>query len=95
MIVSVNGDFAEGVAKGRLPKGFPPDLFRVAQRKFALLQFARVLDDLRSPPGNGLEKLKGSRAGQWSIRINDQWRICFAWTDAGPAEVEIVDYHKG
>ena len=54
---------------------------------------AAVLDDLRSPPGNRLEELRGDRAGQHSIRINDQWRICFVWTDRGPAEVEIVDYH--
>jgi len=54
---------------------------------------AQVLDDLRLPPGNRLEALKGDRAGQHSIRINDQWRICFVWTDAGPEEVEIVDYH--
>lgn len=95
MIVSLKGSFAEGIAQGRLPKGFPPDLLRVAQRKFALLGFARALDDLRSPPGNRLEKLKGDRSGQWSIRINDQWRICFLWTEAGPADVEMVDYHKG
>jgi len=54
---------------------------------------AQVLDDLRLPPGNRLEALKGDRAGQHSIRINDPWRICFVWTDAGPEEVEIVDYH--
>ena len=48
---------------------------------------------MRSPPGNRLEALKGDRAGQWSVRINDQWRVCFVWTDAGPGEVEIVDYH--
>lgn len=52
-----------------------------------------VLDDLRVPPGNRLEPLKGDRAGQYSIRTNDQWRICLGWTDAGPEEVEIVDYH--
>ena len=54
---------------------------------------AAVLDDLRFPPGNRLEERKGDKAGQHSIRINDQWRICFAWTDRGPADVEIVDYH--
>ena len=95
MIVSVKGPFAEGIAEGRRPKGFPTDVLRSAQRKFAMLGFAKALDDLRSPPGNRLEKLKGDRADQWSIRINDQWRICFVWTEAGPAEVEIVDYHKG
>lgn len=58
-----------------------------------MLQAASVLDDLRAPPANRLEALKGDRAGQYSIRINDQWRICFVWTEQGPAEVEIVDYH--
>jgi proteic killer suppression protein len=57
------------------------------------LNAARRLDDLRSPPGNRLEKLKGSRGGQYSIRINDQWRICFYWRDGDAHEVEIVDYH--
>lgn len=62
-------------------------------RKLCQVGSAEVLDDLRVPPGNRLEALKGDRAGQHSIRINDQWRICFIWTDAGPEEVEIVDYH--
>ncbi|MCC8363553.1 type II toxin-antitoxin system RelE/ParE family toxin [Lysobacter sp. A6] len=65
----------------------------VAMRKLAMLNAAAVLDDLRVPPGNRLEALRGNRAGQHSIRINDQFRICFAWTDAGPTSVEIVDYH--
>jgi proteic killer suppression protein len=65
----------------------------VALRKLDMLNAAGELKDLRSPPGNRLEALSGNRQGQWSIRINDQWRICFVWTDAGPAEVEIVDYH--
>lgn len=95
MIVSVKGEFAEGIVQGKQPKRFPADILRSAQRKFAMLTYAKVLDDLKSPPGNRLEKLKGERDGQYSIRINDQWRICFKWTDAGPAEVEIVDYHKG
>ncbi|HCF9255628.1 TPA: type II toxin-antitoxin system RelE/ParE family toxin, partial [Pseudomonas aeruginosa] len=59
----------------------------------AMLHAATELRDLRSPPGNRLEPLQGKRAGQHSIRINDQWRVCFVWTDAGPEEVEIVDYH--
>ena len=66
---------------------------RVAARKLDMLDAAVRLDDLRSPPGNRLEALNGDRRGQWSIRINDEWRICFRWTDEGPAEVEIVDYH--
>ena len=65
----------------------------VARRKLRQLQIAGRLDDLRVPPGNRLEALKGDRAGQHSIRINDQYRICFTWTDAGPQDVEIVDYH--
>lgn len=66
---------------------------RQARRKLLLLDAAGSLNDLRSPPGNRLELLKGDRAGQHSIRINDQWRICFAWRDDGAENVEIVDYH--
>ncbi len=66
---------------------------RVARRKLLLLHRARVLGDLRVPPGNRLEALRGDRAGQYSIRINDQWRICFAWKDGDAGHVEIVDYH--
>ena len=64
-----------------------------AERKLQLLDSAQTIDFLRSPPGNRLEALRGKRADQHSIRINDQWRVCFVWTDGGPAEVEIVDYH--
>ncbi|WP_267360191.1 MULTISPECIES: type II toxin-antitoxin system RelE/ParE family toxin [unclassified Methylobacterium] len=66
-----------------------------AVRKLDMIDAAATLGDLRSPPGNQLEKLSGDRDGQWSIRINDQWRICFKWGDAGPENVEIVDYHRG
>jgi len=66
---------------------------RPALRKLAILDAAVTLDDLRVPPGNRLEALKGDRGGQHGIRINDQWRICFTWTDTGPTSVEIVDYH--
>jgi toxin HigB-1 len=66
---------------------------RVAWRKLAMLDAAETLTDLLVPPGNRLEKLTGNRAGQYSIRINQQWRICFIWSDAGPEDVEIVDYH--
>jgi proteic killer suppression protein len=76
--------------------GGHPKRFRaietVATRKLAMLDAAKTLDFMRSPPGNRLEALKGDRAGQWSVRINDQWRACFVWTDLGPDEVEIVDY---
>lgn len=75
-----------------VPK-LPPDVIRRTQRKLAILDAAENLNDLRSPPGNRLEKLKGDRAGQHSIRVNDQWRLCFAWTDAGPEDVELTDYH--
>lgn len=65
----------------------------VAERKLAQLDAAVTLEFLRSPPGNRLESLSGNRQGQYSMRINDQWRLCFVWTDKGPAHVEIVDYH--
>lgn len=66
---------------------------RAALRKLLILDAADVLDDLRVPPGNRLEKLRGDRSGQHSVRVNQQWRICFWWTSAGPEDVEIVDYH--
>lgn len=69
------------------------NILTVATRKLAMLNAAVELRDLRSPPGNRLEPLQGNRAGQHSIRINDQWRICFVWTNSGPSQVEIVDYH--
>ena len=65
----------------------------VALRKLRMLHAAHVLQDLRVPPGNRLEALHGDRAGQWSIRVNDQWRICFRWSDGGCDDVEICDYH--
>ena len=68
-------------------------IVRVALRKLRQVDAACRLEDLRIPPGNRLELLRGNRAGQYSIRINDQWRICFRWSDAGPEGVEIVDYH--
>jgi toxin HigB-1 len=74
-------------------KGFATPLQRAALRKLAMLDAAEALDDLRVPPGNRLEKLAGDRQGQYSIRVNDQWRICFRWTDGDAYEVEIVDYH--
>ena len=68
-------------------------IMRVATRRLAQLDAAETLDFLRSPPGNRLEKLSGNRADQYSIRINQQWRVCVRWTASGPADVEIVDYH--
>ena len=66
---------------------------RPALRKLKQLDLAQQIEDMRAPPGNRLEQLKGGRAGQWSVRVNDQFRICFRWTDAGATDVEIVDYH--
>lgn len=76
-----------------MPKGFPADVVTTARRKLAMLDAAARLDDLRIPPSNRLEALKGDRAGQHSIRVNDQWRVCFVWQDGHAHEVEIVDYH--
>jgi proteic killer suppression protein len=74
-------------------RSFDQGLLRSALRKLLILDAAEQLEDLNVPPGNRLEKLQGDRAGQYSIRINQQWRICFRWTTAGPEEVVIVDYH--
>jgi proteic killer suppression protein len=71
----------------------PSDIQRIALRKLRMLDAATALDDLRIPPANRLEKLAGDRAGQWSIRINDQWRVCFVWREGNAHNVEIVDYH--
>ncbi len=84
----------EAIFDGGNPgKGFPADLIRPTKRKLEMFHAAAVLDDLRSPPGNRLEALKDDRLGQHSIRVNDQFRLCFVWTPAGPAEVEFTDYH--
>lgn len=83
----------EAVYRGESPKGFPSDLVKVARRKLGYLDAAVGLNDLRAPPGNRLEALSKDRRGQHSIRINDQFRICFTWTPEGPMNVEITDYH--
>lgn len=83
----------ERIWKRERSKLFGPELQRAAHRKLLLLDAAENLNDLRIPPGNRLEKLKGNRRGQHSIRINQQWRTCFRWTDAGAEDVQIVDYH--
>jgi toxin HigB-1 len=93
VIRSFRDKTTEAVFHGERPKGFPADLVNVARRKLRYLNAAADLGDLRSPPGNRLEALAGDRKGQHSIRINDQFRLCFVWTAEGPAEVEIVDYH--
>jgi toxin HigB-1 len=72
---------------------YPADLHRVMLRKLVALDAAESLDDLRVPPGNRLEKLRGDRIGQHSIRVNDQWRICFRWSQGDAFDVELVDYH--
>lgn len=93
LIRSFKDRTAEAVWNGAVAKGFPADLVRPAQRKLAMLAAAVSLEALRRPPGNRLEALKGDRAGQHSLRINDQWRICFTWKDGGAEAVEITDYH--
>lgn len=93
MIRRFRDKVAEAVFNGASPKGFPADLVKVARRKLRYLNAAGDLGDLASPPGNRLEALAGDRKGQHSIRINDQFRVCFVWTAQGPAEIEIVDYH--
>jgi len=93
MIQSVKGKLAADAVLGRFGKGFPADLVKRTRAMLSALDAAVMLQDLRFPPGNHLEELKGDRAGQHSVRINGQWRICFRWTDQGPADVEIVDYH--
>jgi len=84
----------EKIFLGQLSKKIPLEIQRTARRKLIYLDDAEDLQDLRAPPGNMLEKLKGDRAGQYSIRINDQWRICFEWDDNKARNVEIVDYHS-
>ncbi len=74
-------------------KRWGPDVQRAGLRKLRMLDAATRVDDLRVPPGNRLEKLSGNRAGQWSIRVNDQWRLCFTWKDGEARQVEMVDYH--
>lgn len=92
MIKSFQCAETEALAKGDRIRRFV-NIAEVARRKLRQLEVAGRLDDLRVPPGNRLEALKGDRAGKYSIRINDQWRVCFFWTPAGAEDVEIVDYH--
>jgi proteic killer suppression protein len=84
---------AEKVWDGTVSRRLPREIQAVARRKLRMLNNARQLDDLRIPPANRLEALKGNRRGQHSIRINDQWRVCFRWNDGDASQVEIVDYH--
>ena len=92
MILSFKCKDTLALYEGKSPRRFKAFL-SVAERKLSQLDAAQTLDFMKAPPGNHLEALKGDRKGQHSIRINDQWRICFVWTQTGPADVEIVDYH--
>ena len=92
MIKSFACKNTEALAKGNQVKQFA-NIAKITRPKLRQLEIAGRLDDLKVPPGNHLEALKDNRSGQHSIRINDQWRVCFRWTDAGPEDVEIVDYH--
>ncbi|OXE37477.1 MAG: Killer protein [Phenylobacterium zucineum] len=93
MITSWKSPAAREVFEGRVPKGFPADLAKAMRCRLGYLHAAARLEDLRSPPGNRLHALTGDRAGQHSISVNDQFRICFVWTNEGLADVECVDYH--
>ena len=93
MIQDFRDKETERIWNSKNSRRFPSNIQRVALRKLTQLSAAAALDDLRVPPGNRLERLKGARAGRHSIRINDQWRICFVWKRGHAHEVEIVDYH--
>jgi toxin HigB-1 len=93
VIQSFKDELTRAAFEGVALKGFPADLLIVTRRKLGYLNAAATLNDLKAPPGNRLEALKGNRWGQYSIRVNDQWRICFVWTTDGPRNVEFVDYH--
>ena len=94
MILSFRDTETARIWSGERSRRLPSDIQNVALRNLRWLNRARMLNDLRMPPGNRLEALKGDRSGQHSIRINDQWRICFVWAAGGPRDVEIVDYHR-
>ena len=93
MITSFHDDATESVWQGEFTRKLPNQIQAVARRKLRMVNNARRIDDLRIPPNNRLEQLSGDRAGQWSIRINDQWRVCFEWQDGHSLRVEICDYH--
>jgi len=84
---------AKDVFEGGSPKGFPTDLLMAVRRRLAQLNAARTQEDMKAPPGNRLHSLTADRKGQWSVSVNDQFRISFVWTDYGPDAVEFVDYH--
>lgn len=92
MIRSFKCEYTEALSKGQGVKKFV-NITKVARRKLRQLEIANRLEDLKVPPGNHLEALKGNRSGQYSIRVNNQWRVCFRWSDGFAEDVEIVDYH--
>jgi len=91
VIRSFRGKDAESIWRRRYVKRISPELCKIAYNKLTLIDAAGNINDLRVPPGNRLEKLAGDRAGQCSVRVNDQWRICFAWSAGGASNVELVD----
>lgn len=93
MIQSFGDKRTRAIYDGETPRGFPPDLIRNAVTRLDQLNYVEQVESLRIPPSNRLEKLRGKGKAFWSIRINDQWRIIFKWTDAGPTDVQIIDYH--
>lgn len=93
MIATFRDKESEKIWRGEFSRRLPPQIQAVARRKLRILNNARVIDDLRIPPANHLESLTGDREGQWSIRNNDQWRVCFIWTEGKAESVEICDYH--
>ncbi|HEY8183952.1 MAG TPA: type II toxin-antitoxin system RelE/ParE family toxin [Thermoanaerobaculia bacterium] len=93
MIQSWSDREAERIFNLLRSRKLPPDIQRVALRKLRMLDAAASLEDLKIPPSNRLEKLRGDREGQWSVRINDQWRVCFRWAGGNAHDVEITDYH--
>ena len=93
MILSFADSETERFSTTGRSRRMPTDIRKRAAMRLLQLDAATRIEDLRLPPSNRLEQLRGDRAGQWSMRINDQWRVCFGWTDTGPMNVEIVDYH--
>ena len=93
MIRSFRDKDTEAIWHRRYVKKLGPELSRLTYKKLVLVNAAEIISDLRVPPGNRLEKLSGDRSGQYRVRVNDQWRICFNWSSAGAGNVELVDYH--
>jgi proteic killer suppression protein len=94
VIRSFRGKDTEQIWRGQVSRRLPTDMQRIARRKLRMVNNAQSLMDLRIPPANRLERLKGGRKGQYSIRVNDQWRLCFEWKRGDAYGVEVVDYHR-